>query len=64
MFGLSPYPETCMLNCRTNLVFYVDGGTPCSITWDPNVSTTTSEGRWSKKTCSVTGKGLGLDKEI
>lgn len=64
IFGLSPYPDTCMFNCRTNLVFTVDGGTPCSITWDPAVLTTTAAGRWSKKSCTVTGKGLGQDRTI
>jgi len=64
IFGLSPYPDTCMYNCRTNLVFTVDGGTPCKIEWDPNVKSTTSAGRWSKKTCQVTGKGLGKDRTV
>lgn len=64
IFGLSPYPDTCMYNCRTNLVFTVDGGTPCSIVWDPAILSSTTAGRWSKKTCQVTNKGLRQDRTV
>lgn len=63
IFGLSPFPTTCLINCRTNFIFTVDGGTPCDITWT-YFDTRYSSGRWSLKSCIVSNAGLGSNRQL
>ena len=61
LWGLSPYPNSCIQNCKVNLKLTVDGGTPCSIVWgtDP---TTVNTGRFFTKQCTVSNAGLGSNR--
>ena len=44
--NFSPFPDTCIINCKIDLIFTVDGKS-CSLLWDPTLDTTSGGGRWS-----------------
>ena len=63
-FGLSPFPDTCIYNCRIDFTFTVDGGTPCSIVWAAAGDTNSVSNRWSLKDCTVSNAGLGSNRQL
>ena len=61
--NFSPYPDTCIINCKIDLTLTIDGQT-CSMIWDPTLDTTDLNGRWSAKSCTVSNTGLYSDRQI
>lgn len=64
-YNLTPYPETCVSNCKINYKFTVEG-TSCDITWAAGQDTTAASGvgKWATKTCTLSNKGLGNDRAL
>ena len=63
LYNFTPYPDTCISNCKIDLTLTVDGET-CSILWVAGKDTTSGDGRWSLRDCTVTQVGLNKNRQI
>ena len=61
--NFSPFPDTCIVNCKIDLKLTIDGQT-CDLLWNPALDTTDPNGRWSARSCTVNNVGLGTDRSI